>query len=61
MANCADPDETPHSVVSILDLHYLLRPVCQNTDGKCGNHYMVVTINLGYGDTFGRVLMEIAT
>ena len=31
MANSVDPDQIPHSVVSDLGLHCLLRPVCWNT------------------------------
>ena len=37
MANSVEPDETPHSMASHLGLHCLLRPVCPNTYGKCGN------------------------
>ena len=34
MANNVDPDQIPHSVVSNLALHCLLRPVHLNTYGK---------------------------
>ena len=34
VANNVDPDEMPHSAVSHLGLHCLLRPVCPNTYGK---------------------------
>ena len=34
VAKRVDPDETPHSAVSHLDLHRMLRPVCPNTYGK---------------------------
>ena len=37
VANSADSDEMPHSVVSHLGLHFLLRPVCPNTYGKYGS------------------------
>ena len=33
MASSMDPDETPHSVVSQLGLHCLLRLNCTNTYG----------------------------
>ena len=36
VANSVDPDETPHSAASHLDLYCLLRPVCPNTYGKYG-------------------------
>ena len=36
MANSIDHDETPHSWVSHLDLHCLLRPLCRNTSGNIG-------------------------
>ena len=36
VANSVDPDETPRSAASHLDLHCLLRSVCPNTNGKYG-------------------------
>ena len=36
MANSVDPDETPRSAASHLDLHCLFKPVCPNTYGKYG-------------------------
>ena len=36
MENSADPDKKPHSTVSHLSLHCLLRHVCLNTYGNYG-------------------------
>ena len=37
MANCVDPDEIPHFLVSHPSLYCLLRPVCPNTYCKYGS------------------------
>ena len=37
MANSEDPDQTPRSAASDLDLHCLFRPVCLNNTGKYGS------------------------
>ena len=36
MANSVDPDETPRSAASHLDLYCLLRPICPSIYGKYG-------------------------
>ena len=51
MADSVDSDEMPHSAVSDLGIHCLLRPVCLNTYGKyiiwilqkCMTQYFLVT------------------
>ena len=34
-----DPDQTPCSAASDQSLHFLHRPICQNTYGKYGTNY----------------------
>ena len=36
MANSVDPDQTPRSAASDLDLHCLQRPICPNTSAYHG-------------------------
>ena len=57
MANRVDPDQTPHSAVSDLGLHVLLRSVCPNTSsiyGKKTSTIRAAKNNLSGGSSSGR-------
>ena len=43
MANSIDPDQLPHSVVSDLGLHCLLRTVCLSSQGYYGSVFSSIT------------------
>ena len=55
MANCVDPDETPHSAASHLGLHCLLRSVCPNIYGNFSETKNSPFINIRDYHTLGSI------